>query len=62
MKKQKEQDKKEPKKKKTLALEVAKSEECEENKDVAYITKRFLKVMRKNGGFQRRGNSSRSTT
>ncbi|XP_047263642.1 uncharacterized protein LOC124896147 [Capsicum annuum] len=60
MKKQQEQDKKEPKKEKALALKAAKGEACEKEEDVAYITERFLKVLRRNGGFQRRGNSSGS--
>lgn len=62
MNKQQEQSEKEPTKKKTLALKAAKGEISEEDEDMTYITKRFLKVRRKNRGFQRRGNSSRSAT
>lgn len=51
MMKQQDQDKKEPKIEKTLALKETKEEECEENEDVAYITNRFLKVMRRNRRF-----------
>lgn len=45
-----------------MALKAAKGEINEKDKDVAYITKRFLKVMRNNRGFQRRENSSRLAT
>lgn len=62
MKKQQEQVKKETKKEKNLALEAAKGEIIKEGKDIAYITKWFLKVIIRNWGFQRRGNSSRSPT
>lgn len=62
MNKKQEKNKKELKKKKTLALKEAKGDVCEEDKDVAYITKIFIKVMRRNRGFQRRGNSRISTT
>lgn len=47
MKKQQEQNKKEPKKEKTLAVKAAKGEVCEEDEDMTYMTKRFLKVKEK---------------
>ncbi|XP_055816036.1 uncharacterized protein LOC129885688 [Solanum dulcamara] len=51
--------KKETKQEKTLALKVASSELSVEDEDMVYLTMRFHKIVRKNGGFVKKSNSSR---
>lgn len=45
-----------------MSLKATNGEMSKEDEDMTYITKRFLKVMRRIGGFQIRENLSRSAT
>jgi len=51
--------KKEAKKDKSLVLKITPGETSSEEDDMAYLTKRFQKVVRKYGGFRKRGNPRR---
>ncbi|KAH0689430.1 hypothetical protein KY289_016788 [Solanum tuberosum] len=53
--------KKEVKKDKSLALKISSGEISSEEEDMAYLTKRFQKIMRKHGGFRKGGNVLRAT-
>ncbi|XP_015161849.1 uncharacterized protein [Solanum tuberosum] len=59
MNKNQETLKKEVKRNKSLTLKVTSSEVSEEDEDMAYLTRRFQKIVRKHGGFRKTGSSSR---
>ncbi|XP_070002539.1 uncharacterized protein [Nicotiana sylvestris] len=52
-------ERREPKKEKNLVLKAESNDSSEENSDIAYLTKRFHKMVRRNGGILKRGNSSK---
>ncbi|KAH0645174.1 hypothetical protein KY284_033058 [Solanum tuberosum] len=54
--------KKEAKKDKSLVLKIKSGDDSSEEDDMAYLTKRFQKIVRKHGGFKRRGNLPRVAT
>ncbi|XP_070011353.1 uncharacterized protein [Nicotiana sylvestris] len=49
----------EPKKEKNLILKAESNDSSEEDNDIAYLTKIFQKMIKRNGGILRRGNSSK---
>ena len=54
------QSKREVKKDKSLALKVSQGDDGDdEEDDMAYLTRRFHKIMRKHGGFMKKGGTSR---
>ncbi|XP_070017871.1 uncharacterized protein [Nicotiana sylvestris] len=57
MKINKDSERREPKKEKNLVLKAESSDSSEENSDMAYLTKRFQKMVRRNGGIPKRGSS-----
>ncbi|XP_070022252.1 uncharacterized protein [Nicotiana sylvestris] len=59
MKKKIDIERREPKKKKNLVLKAESNDSSEEDNDIAYLTKRFQKMVRRNGGILKRGNSSK---
>ncbi|XP_070025056.1 uncharacterized protein [Nicotiana sylvestris] len=59
MKKKKDSERRESKKEKNLVLKVESNDSSEEDCDMAYLTKRFQKMVRRNGGIPKRGISSR---
>ncbi|XP_070017594.1 uncharacterized protein [Nicotiana sylvestris] len=59
MKNKKDSKRKEPKKEKNLVLETENNESNGEDGDMAYLTRRFQKMVRKNGGIPKRGSSSK---
>ncbi|XP_070015737.1 uncharacterized protein [Nicotiana sylvestris] len=60
MKKKIDSERREPKKEKNLVLKAEGNDSSEEDCDMTYLTKRFQKMVRRNGGILKRGNSSRS--
>ncbi|XP_060210774.1 uncharacterized protein LOC132637744 [Lycium barbarum] len=60
VKKKKELEIWEPKKERNLVLKAAKSDSSGDESDMAYITKRFRKMIRKNGGFFKIGSSTKN--
>ncbi|XP_070028996.1 uncharacterized protein [Nicotiana sylvestris] len=60
MKRNKDIERREPKKEKNLVLKAENSESSEEDSDMAYLTKRFQKMARINGGIPKRGSSSKA--
>ena len=50
------------KKDKPLALKATQSDDGEEEEDMAYLTRRFHKIVRKHGGFMKKGSTSRPVT
>ncbi|XP_070016969.1 uncharacterized protein [Nicotiana sylvestris] len=60
MKRKKDSERREPKKEKNLVLKPESSDSSEEDNDMAYLTKRFQKMVRRNGGIPKRGNSSKA--
>ncbi|XP_070014484.1 uncharacterized protein [Nicotiana sylvestris] len=48
-----------PKKEKNLVLKASSSDSSEEDSDMAYLNKRFEKMVRRNGGILKRGSSSK---
>ncbi|KAH0633286.1 hypothetical protein KY284_036072 [Solanum tuberosum] len=54
--------KKETKKDKSLVLKITSGEDSSEEDDMAYLTKRFQKIVRKHGGFRKGGNPLRAAT
>lgn len=48
-----------PKKENTLALKASQIDSSEEDEDMSYLTEKFHKVVRRNGGFMRRENASK---
>ncbi|XP_070018193.1 uncharacterized protein [Nicotiana sylvestris] len=60
MKRNKDNKRREPKKEKNLVLKAKRSDSSDEDNDMAYLTKRFQKMVRRNGGIPKRGSSSKS--
>ncbi|XP_070020494.1 uncharacterized protein [Nicotiana sylvestris] len=60
MKRKIDSERREPKKEKNLVLKVDSNDSSEEDSDMAYLTKRFQKMVRRNGGMLKRGSSSKS--
>lgn len=56
------QEKKEPKKEKTLALKVSKSKSSKEDEDVSYLAQIFIRDMKKNERFHKNGNTNKSSS
>ncbi|KAH0692922.1 hypothetical protein KY290_021079 [Solanum tuberosum] len=54
---------KEGKKEKSVALKTSSNDgtEEEEEDDMAYVTRRFQKIIKKHRGFQKKGSNSRTT-
>ncbi|XP_070007520.1 intracellular protein transport protein USO1-like [Nicotiana sylvestris] len=52
-------ERREPKKEKNLVLKAESSDSSDEDSDMAYLTKRFQKMVRKNSGIPKRGSSSK---
>ncbi|XP_070003192.1 uncharacterized protein [Nicotiana sylvestris] len=59
MKKKIDSERREPKKEKNLVLKAEGKNSSEKDCDMAYLTKRFQKMVRRNGGIPKRGSSSR---
>nr|XP_016442683.1 PREDICTED: kinesin-related protein 4-like [Nicotiana tabacum] len=59
MKKKKDHERIESKRDKNLVLKTDNNESSDEDADKAYLTKRFQKMVRKNGGIPKNGNSSK---
>ncbi|XP_070002542.1 uncharacterized protein [Nicotiana sylvestris] len=59
MKRKIDSERREPKKEKNLLLKAESNDSSEEDSDIAYLTKRFQKMVRRNGGILKRGNSSK---
>ncbi|XP_070007978.1 uncharacterized protein [Nicotiana sylvestris] len=60
MKRKKDSERREPKKEKNLVLKAENSDSSEEDSDMAYLTKRLQKMVRRNGGVPKRGSSSKA--
>nr|XP_009790579.1 PREDICTED: liprin-alpha-2-like [Nicotiana sylvestris] len=54
MKRKKDLERREPKKENNLVLEAANKDSSSDDSDMEYLTRRFQKMIRKNGGFQRK--------
>ncbi|XP_070036376.1 uncharacterized protein [Nicotiana tomentosiformis] len=59
MKKKKDHERREPKKEKNLVLKIDNNDSSGKDADMAYLTKRFQKMVRRNGGIPKRGSSSK---
>ncbi|XP_070022663.1 uncharacterized protein [Nicotiana sylvestris] len=59
MKRKIDSERREPKKEKNLVLKVESNDSSEEDSDMSYLTKRFHKMVRRNGEILKRGNSSK---
>ncbi|XP_070022818.1 uncharacterized protein [Nicotiana sylvestris] len=59
MKRKIDSEKREPKKEKNLVLKADSNDSSEKDSDMAYLTKRFQKIVRRNGGIPKKGNSSK---
>ncbi|XP_070005005.1 structural maintenance of chromosomes protein 3-like [Nicotiana sylvestris] len=59
MKRKKDSERREPKKEKNLVLKAESSASSDEDSDMAYLTKRFQKMVRRNGGIPKWGSSSK---
>ncbi|XP_070009507.1 uncharacterized protein [Nicotiana sylvestris] len=60
MKRKKDSERREPKKEKNLVLKAENNDSNEKDSDMAYLTKRFQKMVRRNGGIPKRGSSSKA--
>ncbi|XP_070021875.1 uncharacterized protein [Nicotiana sylvestris] len=60
MKRKKDSERREPKKEKNLVLKAESSDSSEEDSEMAYLAKRFQKMVRRTGGIPKRGSSSRA--
>ncbi|XP_070025079.1 uncharacterized protein [Nicotiana sylvestris] len=60
MKRKKDSERREPKKEKNLVLKAERSDSSDEERDMAYLTKRFQKMVRRNGGIPKWGSSSKT--
>ncbi|XP_070013530.1 uncharacterized protein [Nicotiana sylvestris] len=60
MKIKKDSERREPKKEKNLALKAKSSDLSDEDSDMAYLTKRFQRMVQRNGGIPKRGSSSKA--
>ncbi|XP_070004781.1 uncharacterized protein [Nicotiana sylvestris] len=59
MKRQRDNERREPKKEKNLMLKAKNNYSSEEDSDMAYLIKRFQKMVRRNGGIPKRGSTSK---
>ncbi|XP_070039334.1 intracellular protein transport protein USO1-like [Nicotiana tomentosiformis] len=59
MKKKKDNERREPKREKNLVLKTDNNDLSGEDGDMAYLTRRFQKMVRRNGGIPKRGSSSK---
>ncbi|XP_070022945.1 uncharacterized protein [Nicotiana sylvestris] len=59
MKRKIDSERREPKKEKNLILKADSNDSSEEDNEMTYLTKRFQKMVRKNGGMLKRGSSSK---
>ena len=59
MKKKKDSERREPKKEKNLVLKAESNDSSSEDSNMAYLTRRFQKMVRRNGGIPKRGSSSK---
>ncbi|XP_075104577.1 uncharacterized protein LOC142178612 [Nicotiana tabacum] len=59
MKRKKDSEIREPKNEKNLVLKAENNDSSEEDSDMAYLTRRFQKMVRRNGGIPKRGSSSK---
>ncbi|XP_070019525.1 uncharacterized protein [Nicotiana sylvestris] len=59
MKRKKDSERREPKNEKNLVLKAESSDSSDEDSDMAYLTKRFQKMVRRNGGIPKRGSSTK---
>ncbi|XP_070048884.1 uncharacterized protein [Nicotiana tomentosiformis] len=59
-KKKKDNERRNPKREKNLVLKINKNDSSGEDADMAYLTKGFQKMVRKNRGIPKRGSSSKS--
>nr|XP_009623167.1 uncharacterized protein LOC104114419 [Nicotiana tomentosiformis] len=59
MKRKKDSERREPKKEKNPVLKAENNDSSEEDSDMAYLTRRFQKMVRRNGGIPKRGSSSK---
>ncbi|XP_070047490.1 uncharacterized protein [Nicotiana tomentosiformis] len=57
MKKKKDHERRDPKREKNAVLKTDNNESSGEDADMAYLTKRFQKMVRKNGGIPKKGNT-----
>ncbi|XP_070017485.1 uncharacterized protein [Nicotiana sylvestris] len=60
MKRKKDSERREPKKEKNLVLKAERSDSSDEDSDMAYLTKRFQKMVQRNGGIPKWGSSSKT--
>ncbi|XP_070016967.1 uncharacterized protein [Nicotiana sylvestris] len=60
MKRKKDSERREPKKEKNLVLKAERSDSSDEDSDMAYLTKRFQKMVRRNGDIPKWGSSSKT--
>ncbi|XP_070023227.1 uncharacterized protein [Nicotiana sylvestris] len=60
MKRKKESERREPKKEKNMVLKAENSDSSEEDSDMAYLSKRFQKMVQRNDGIPKRGSSSKA--
>ncbi|XP_070015882.1 uncharacterized protein [Nicotiana sylvestris] len=58
-KRQRDSERRKPKKEKNLMLKAENNDSSEEDSDMAYLTKRFQKMIRRNGGIPKRGSTSK---
>ncbi|XP_070035727.1 uncharacterized protein [Nicotiana tomentosiformis] len=58
-KRKKDNEKREPKREKKLVLKTDSNDSSGEDGDMAYLTRRFQKMVRRNGGIPKRGSSSK---
>ncbi|XP_070056835.1 uncharacterized protein [Nicotiana tomentosiformis] len=59
MKRKKDSERRELKKEKNQVLKAENNDSSEEDSDMAYLTRRFQKMVRRNGGIPKRGSSSK---
>ncbi|XP_070025518.1 uncharacterized protein [Nicotiana sylvestris] len=60
MKRKKDHERKEPKKEKNLVLKAANNDSSNDEFDMVYLTRRFQKMIQRNGGIPKKGSSSRN--
>ncbi|XP_070013435.1 COP1-interactive protein 1-like [Nicotiana sylvestris] len=60
MKRKKDSERRESKKEKNLVLKAKSSDSSDEDSGMTYLTKRFQKMVRRNGGIPKRGSSSKA--
>ncbi|XP_070011457.1 uncharacterized protein [Nicotiana sylvestris] len=59
IKRKKDNERREPKKEKNLVLKAESSDSSDDDSDMAYLTKRFQKMVRRNGSIPKRGSSTK---